>query len=211
MNYNMLEYDKAIGICTYTVSQLNKICSLYIKKYRKLNNITLREKKDSPVFCTNLFYIGGPAWFIELEQRVADNKCEVTRTIIISDKNGQVFESCCNACNIQGNTILTKKDVLKITDEHIKYLHSCERKKLTYTVLADRITYEVCNKNSEGDYEPVWVVPVECEEEKWFSDPCHYLEISDLTGEIIHIMNCHGRYIESEIYGDKNNKSGRRL
>ncbi|MDE6777073.1 MAG: hypothetical protein K2J25_03955, partial [Oscillospiraceae bacterium] len=57
------------------------------------------------------------------------------------------------------------------------------------------ISYDMCFKNKNNIYEPSWFIPIECEEMKNFSDPCHYLFVSDISGEIIAIMNSHGRML----------------
>lgn len=192
MNYKLIACHEMIGKSNYTINQIETIARIYIRNFE---NKTSRIKKDSLLYCPNFMFFNEAVWIIEIEEKVLKNSYSVFNTILISDKNGNVYETCVDVSKTKGETILTQDEAINIAIEHKNRLEQKYKKK--YNICTASIRYDMCFKNKENEYEPIWFIPVECEEMKIFSDPCHYLFVSDVSGEIIAIMNCHGRMLAS--------------
>lgn len=191
MNYKLIACHEMTGKSNYVLNQIETIAEIYI---RNCKNHRLRIKTDSVCYCPHFMFYNEAVWIIEIEEKVLKNSYFVFHTILISDKNGNVYETCVDVSKTKGETILTQDEAINIATEHKNCLEQKYKKK--YNICTASIRYDMCFKNKENEYEPIWFIPVACEEIKIFSDPCHYLFVSDVSGEIIAIMNCHGRILE---------------
>ncbi|MBD5143490.1 MAG: hypothetical protein HDT22_07775 [Ruminococcus sp.] len=194
MNYQLITYPDMIGKSNYTLEQVKEIAKNYIKSYQN-NKLKLRVKLDSFLYCPNLMFYYEAVWIVEIESKISKNIYSIFRTILISDKTGEICETFVNLSETSGNTILTLNEVITIATEYKNNLEQKYKYKFHYHVVINHISYDMCFKNKNNIYEPSWFIPIECEEMKIFSDPCHYLFVSDISGEIIAIMNNHGRML----------------
>lgn len=194
MIYNIQKYNCMNIKSNLSLEQLNKLCREHFKiTSNTKTNVNIKINVDTLTYCSNLFYLNEPVWFIEIYKKVGKNKCFFFSNVIVSDNDGKVYDSCIPVSDIRGNTMLTLNEVVDIAEEYRKTI--VEKYRDNYKLCISSILYQIDYVNSSNDYEPVWIIPVESEKGKIFSDPCHYIYISDYFGEIISIMNCHGREI----------------
>ncbi|MDE6005149.1 MAG: hypothetical protein K2G88_07155 [Oscillospiraceae bacterium] len=199
MSYKLIAYSDMIGKSNYVLEQLKIIAENYIKSYQN-NKLKLSVKLDSVSYCPNFMFYDKAVWIVEIEEKILKNTYTIFNTILISDKTGKIYETFVNMSKTNGNTILNSNEIIAIANAYKNDLEQKQKFKFHYYVAINNISYDMCFKNKKNAYEPSWFVLIVCEEMKIFSDPCHYVFISDISGEIIAIMNHHGRMLDpSEI------------
>lgn len=195
MFYDVEKYDCLNSESNYSLEQLENISKLYIKELNKKSNSQIIAKIDLKTlgYCKNIFYFNEPVWFVDLLVKIGRKNYYFYKTIIISDKNGRVYDAILNPKELNSNVLLSLHEVMQIAEEYCK--RNLEKRIGIFRICKENVLYDICYKDSSGKSFPVWIIPIECENEKKFSDPNLYLHISDYSGTVISLINCHGREI----------------
>ena len=197
MFYEVSKYSNLNVKTKYSPEQVNELVKKYVEELNARNEkrITARLDVDTLEYCKELIYLDGPVWFADLIEKTGNKTYCFFKKILVSDKNGEITDAVIKPDKITDKTFLSVEDAYGIADDLLA--KAVQKLNGEYTICKDDVVFDISYRDSSDRYLSVWVIPAECKNEKNFSDPNIYIHISDYSGEIVSVMNCHGRDIKA--------------